>query len=257
MSSRNLLIVGVVLALITVVLLNVYVGRIRASEKAIAVLRLRPGVALAKGQQLGPNMVERLEVPERFEAVLGRAIPAAPESTTWLTDRPVTRDVSDGSVLLYEHFEDAPDERFAMRVQKGMRGLTIPVDSTAAVAFFVEPGSRVDILTTLAQVEVQNVQTPGGGRSVPQTVSEVATKTLLQNVRVLAVGRATTRGSYLGNVEEGFGTVTVEVTPLQAEKLVFALEHARRGLTLALRNPADEETPQLPSVDWSSLDRIQ
>lgn len=257
MSSRRLLVIGGILALATVVLLNVYVGRIRASEKAVSVLRLRPGVALAKSQTLGPDMLERMEVPERFRDMLGRAIPATPEATVWLRDRPVTRDVPDGSVLLYEHFEDDPEVRFAARVAEGMRGLSIPVDASSAVSFFVEPGSRVDVLATLASVSVEDAPLPGSGRSVPRATREVATRTLLQNVRVLAVGRATTRGSYLGHVEEGFGAVTLEVTPLQAEKLVFALEHARRGLTLVLRNPADASTPEIPSVDWSSLERIR
>lgn len=253
MTSRRLLITGILLGVAAVVLLNVYVARVRASQSSVSVLRLKPGVSLARGESLGPGMMEPLDLPESFGDVVARAIPASGEASVWLTDRPVTRDVPAGSVLLYEHFEDVPDERFAARVGDGMRAVTIPVDSATAVGFFVEPGSRVDVLVTLARIEVESQSVPGG-RSVPTTSQQVATSILLQNVRVLAVGRATSRGAYLGELEEGFGTVTVEVTPLQAEKLVFAMEHARRGLTLALRNPSDEKDVRLPSVDWSSLD---
>ena len=59
--------------------------------------------------------------------------------------------------------------------------------------------------------------------------------------------------------DQAFATVTVEVTPMQAEKLVFALEHTmpERVLTLALRSPGDETPANVSNVDWSEFDSIR
>ena len=87
-----------------------------------------------------------------------------------------------------------------------------------------------------------------------QRESQVVTKTILQNVKVLAVGRATSRGTYLNVSDSGFATVTVEVSPLDAEKIVFAIDEAARELTLVLRNPADEEEREISPVSWEAID---
>ncbi len=267
MSSQRLLIIGVILGIVTVVLLNLYVGQIQSSQESVQVLSLSPEVTLPKGQPVTAEMLTTVGLPAEFGSIVERAVGA--EASSWIIGRSVTTDVPAGSILLYEHFEEEPEERFAARISEGMRALTIPVDATSAVAYFVEPGSRVDIIGTLEEQRevVDQVSGQGGDYQVPLVTEKVSTKTLLQNVRVLAVGRATTRGSYLGTVgavddgygDDSFATVTIEVTPLQAEKIIFALEHAQpdRALTLVLRNPADERENNLPQVDWTQFDTIR
>jgi Flp pilus assembly protein CpaB len=132
------------------------------------------------------------------------------------------------------------------------------VSPQSAVAYFIEPGSRVDVLATFEQdaTTYEGVSLPGAPRPVqqPVTTRTVSTKTILQNVKVLAVGRAATRGTYEDEAEGGFDTVTVEVTPLDSERLTFAVDEAGRRLTLVLRNPQDEATVEVPSASFSSLE---
>ena len=47
----------------------------------------------------------------------------------------------------------------------------------------------------------------------------------------------------------------LEVSPLEAETLVFALQNPdlRGGLTLALRHPEDQVRAQLGTVSWGSI----
>lgn len=259
MSSQRLLILGAVLGLVTVVLLNLYVSGVQDQQESVKVLRLRPDIALAKGDRVTRAELVAVGLPAEFDDLLQQAIPANGDAARWIQDRPATSDVAAGSLLLYSHFEDQLEERFSAAIADGMRALSIPVKSTSAVGYFVEPGSRVDILATMREVQQIDLgQTPPG---VPSSITQpqVFTKTLLQNVKVLAVGRATTRGGYEGIKKGEFKDVTVEVTPLQAEKLVFALEHTepRRQLTLVLRNPADADEVRLPKVNWKDLDAIQ
>ena len=56
-------------------------------------------------------------------------------------------------------------------------------------------------------------------------------------------------------MSSGYNTVTVEVTPREAELLVF-VENMRGHLTLALRNPEDVSYEKnLPEVNFDMLER--
>ena len=267
MGSQRTLIIGAVLGVVAAVLVNFYINARVTDSESVQVYRLLPDRAVASGTVLSEDMVEWVGLPSEYGDVLQHAVPATDEAMAWITGRPVTRDVSAGSLLLYEYFEEDTSERFTGRIGEGMRAFTFPVDASSSVSYFVEPGARVDILATMKRIEMKERKAPAGAaKNVPagfERVETVASKTLLQNVRVLAVGQATTRGAYLGeaNASDGrrFNTVTVEVTPEQAEKLVFALEHStpKRALILVLRNPADEKVVPLRSVEWTSFDRIQ
>ncbi|OQW79703.1 MAG: Flp pilus assembly protein CpaB [Proteobacteria bacterium ST_bin14] len=109
----------------------------------------------------------------------------------------------------------------------GMRAVTVPVQANAAVAGFVFPGDRIDLMLT------QTV--PGGGDGPPLKVSE----TVLRNLRVLATDQRTdnTVGDDGKSVVRTFSSVTVEATPKLAEQLTVA--QTLGSLSLALRSIAD------------------
>lgn len=81
----------------------------------------------------------------------------------------------------------------------------------------------------------------------------VVTRTFLQNVRVLAVGTATTPTGAADRGNAAYSNVTVEVTPAEAEMLIFALGQSRGRLNLVLRNPGDDAITPLPSVNWTRM----
>lgn len=109
----------------------------------------------------------------------------------------------------------------------GMRAVTVPIQANAAVAGFVFPGDRVDMMLT------QTV--PGGGDGPPLKVSE----TVLRNLRVLATDQRTDNvvGENGKTVVQPFATVTVEATPKIAEQLAVA--QTLGTLSLSLRSIAD------------------
>jgi Flp pilus assembly protein CpaB len=259
--SKWLVIAGSLLGLLTVVLVNLHIDRLASSQKSVALLRLKPSVSLTMGQRVALDMLQTEEVPERFRSFTKLAISDSQESRAWIDGRPVTRDVAPGTLLLHEHFADEPRERFPARIATHKRAIAIPVTAASAVNYFIEPGSRVDILGTFESADQQPVAVPGPGDagSAPHTLTipslkrTTVTKTILQNVRVLAVGRAVTRGNYLELGRDSFSTVTVEVSGEDAEKLLFAISQVRGGLTLVLRNPEDQHIKAIPSVSWDSL----
>jgi pilus assembly protein CpaB len=124
-----------------------------------------------------------------------------------------------------------PQDRgfLAAALTPGMRAVTVPVSDIAAVAGFVFPGDRVDMVLT------QTV--PGGGDGPPLKVSE----TIIRNLRVLATGQVTDRKGEDGKpIVASFGNVTFEVTPKIAEKIAVAQNLG--ALSLALRSMADNQS---------------
>ena len=110
----------------------------------------------------------------------------------------------------------------------GMRAVTVPVSTQSAVAGFVFPGDRVDLILT------QNV--PGGGDGPPLKASE----TILRNMRVLATDQKTDKTSdeQGKTVVTQYSTVTVEATPRIAEQIAVA--QTVGTLSLSLRSLADQ-----------------
>lgn len=112
----------------------------------------------------------------------------------------------------------------AALIATGMRAVAVRVNDVTAVAGFVVPGTRVDLLAT------------GNASGEPSTV------TLLQDVPVLATGQKTER-SATGEPQNA-AVVTLLVSPEDAEKVALASQEAR--IQLALRNPTDpgRENPE-------------
>ena len=109
----------------------------------------------------------------------------------------------------------------------GMRAVTFPVSAQSAVAGFVFPGDRIDLVLTSSVA--------GGGDGQPLKVSE----TILSNVRVLATDQRTdnTTDDSGKTVVKTFGTVTVEATPKIAEQIAVAQTLGQ--ISLSLRSLAD------------------
>ena len=237
--SKWLLIIGTVLGLASVLLANYIINDVRSGQVSEPFLRLNPDITLSKGDKISAAHLRTERLPKSLNDLRHISMPDTEDTRQWIVGRAVTQDVPAGSFLLYKYFRDEPGKRFAARIKKDQRAVTIPVTSATAVAYFVEPGSKVDILGTF-EFTGQGEQT-------------AFTRTILQNIKVLAVEQATSRGNYLGVVEQGFNTVTVEVSPQNAEKLVFALSQSASGLTLVLRNIEDQQTTALPSANWETI----
>ena len=98
------------------------------------------------------------------------------------------------------------------------RAIAIPVATGGASTGILYPGDHVDVILT----QTFKNDPPLTRRSVGETVVE--------NLRVLAIDAADTKPTSAGN---SFGrTVTLEVTPEQAEKINVAAELGKLSLTL-------------------------
>ena len=153
-----------------------------------------------------------------------------------------------GEVLFWSDIEGGnPGVRgLAYDVRKQMRAVSISCNTASSVSGMVRPNDHVDVIATF------NFPDPETGMSKGDPV----TCTILQNVLVLATGSETakSRVSEMGVVKpSGYSTVTLEVTPREAEMLAFA-EQIRGRLVLTLRNNADTSyEKELPKVDFEKI----
>ena len=113
----------------------------------------------------------------------------------------------------------------SMLVRPKMRAASIEVNQVSGVSGFVLPGDRVDVLITVS---------PSRG------VEDAVTRTLLQNIEVLAAGQKTQQKD---GTPLSVQSVTLLVDPEGAEKVAHASHEGE--IHLVLRNPADQSQVNL------------
>jgi pilus assembly protein CpaB len=105
-------------------------------------------------------------------------------------------------------------------LEDGKRALTVKVDEVAGVAGFLHPGDHVDVLMDMA---MQN-----------ESKSEHFSKTILHDISILTTGQIWEQKGE--NKPVVVNTVTLELTPEQAEVLNLASNQGKIRLTLRNRN---------------------
>ena len=109
----------------------------------------------------------------------------------------------------------------------------------------VKPNDHVDVIGTFSFPK----PAPDG----KNVLQELVTCTILQNVLVLATGKETSKSGSSPFGSGSYSTVTLEVSPREAEMLVFA-EQIRGRLVLSLRNRNDTSyEKELPQVDFEKI----
>jgi pilus assembly protein CpaB len=120
-------------------------------------------------------------------------------------------------------------------IPEGYRAVTVKVDDEAGIAGFLYASTIVDVLVVIAP--------PTGG-------DQVISKIVLQNIKVLASGSELDQREN-GREAEAVKTVTLLVTPEQAEKLTLSSSEGR--LRLALRGSTDQQDAATGGANRSSL----
>jgi pilus assembly protein CpaB len=125
----------------------------------------------------------------------------------------------------------------AALIPESMRAVAVRVDDVVGVAGFVHPEDRVDVIVTIRPTKPED--------------AEPTSKIILQNIKVLAVGKD------LDTKEQGRGkpiavtVATLLVTPEESEKLALASNQGR--LLLTLRSWVDAQSVETPGSIPSAL----
>ena len=151
--------------------------------------------------------------------------------------------------------DTAKAQTLSVQIPPGLRGFTVPVDSTKSPATLISPGDFVDVI-----VSAELIRLGGSGSGTPELLGAGGEKakaavTILQNVQVMAVQRrhadtgvvydASTRGEPPGK-DDDVTYLTLAVTPEQAQLVWLAINEGK--LTVTLRSFGDDKIIVLPPV---------
>ncbi|MBA4387830.1 MAG: Flp pilus assembly protein CpaB [Verrucomicrobia bacterium] len=222
-------------------------GLLNLVEVIVAARDMPAGTMLGK-EDIGVNQIlestssERNVLPKEDKSLLGRRIlsPQRKGVPILWSDIEGGGPSSQGlaSIIKYNSFN-------AGTFSNSMRAISLSISGAAGLSGMLQPNDRVDVLGTFS-FPVKD----GKGE-------DLTTITVLQNVTVLAVGQTLAKQSYARGQQRntGYSTVTLEVTPGEAEVLVFAQQIQGR-LTLALRNPNDMTyQPSMPEVNFLYIEK--
>lgn len=190
------------------------------------------GRALRAGSLLGPEDLAPASLPA--EAVPPGSRPDTPAARAELVGGMLRRSVAAGEPLRAGEDVLRPGDRgfLAAVLGPGLRAVSIGVDAVSGAAGLIWPGDRVDLLLTQTLDEA----------SLP-AAHRVAGETVLADLRVIAIDQTLVQGaaSLESGPERGSRTVTLEVTPEQAERVAVAARLGR--LALAVRAALGAEAP--------------
>ena len=252
MKQKVLLIVSVVIGLMAAVLTRSYlnakdreVDKLKADfdrkHKKIEVIAVKK--ALPSGTTLTKEDIGTLSVVE--SSVKGHVVKA--DDYLAIINRKTIRPLQDGSPVFWSDIEGGePGSRgLAGDIKQRMRAISVNVSGAASVSGMVKPNDHVDVLGTFSFPSKSG-----------KDEMELVTMTILQDVLVLATGKETSKSQLLGDnraAASSYNTVTLEVTPREAEMLVFS-EQIKGRLSLALRNPDDVYFEKvLPRVNFEMI----
>lgn len=178
---------------------------------------------ISMGDPVSPQMVKLEDWPKD-------KIP--PGALTKIEDvegrRPKTK-IYAGSPILDNHLlsKGASDQGATGLIPKGYRVVSVKTDAVNSGSGLLRPGDRVDVLVHLEKCPA---------KGIPDT----STRIFLQDIKVFAVNDVFALDS-AQNSEESIKaqTVSLLVTPEQAEKVMLATELGR--IRLAMRSPEDDE----------------
>lgn len=158
-------------------------------------------------------------------------------------------------ILKTKLLQPGPDTGIALQVAPSKRAVTLPVDEVRGVAKLIRPGDRVDIFAAIES---------GRGISARKEVALI-----MQDTVVLATGvhvvnnlprsfeldpnnKNLIQTTLTGNTS--YNTITVEVTPKEAQDLIYIYSTSPQNLFFTLRNPNDRAVP--PRIPSSTSDTI-
>lgn len=126
------------------------------------------------------------------------------------------------------------DVGLTVRMAPGMRAVSVQIDKVKGISGLIQPGDRVDVIA----------QAPKTSAAPPPAAA------ILRGIRVLAIGDSLEYTSATPSPQESNATtVTLEVTPKQADLLVMA--DLNTTLRLALRSPREPlNSEPTESLHW-------
>lgn len=234
---KRVIVLAVLLGLISMSLLYVYLeGKeeveavpVQLSEVVVAVTAIPAHVTVT------PEMVTVKSIPS--EAVHPDAISSIDDIVGFTTNMAI---YNDEQIIRTKVATDENSVNLSFRIPENMRAMTIPMTEISGVGGYIVEGDKIDILVTYTleaadddPVTEQNEEIEG----------KTVTYTQFQNIVIIEKGPNTTPTEGQAQPTGVTSSLTLLVTPSQAEVLTYA--QMSGSINMTLRNPVDENINEL------------
>jgi pilus assembly protein CpaB len=191
-------------------------------------------VPLTGGVLLHPTDIVAAQVP--IANVPADASIDTPANRAALIGSMARSSIGAGAPILNSELIHPGDHGFLAAVlAPGMRAVTIAVDAVTGANGLIWPGDYVDVLLT------QNFGAAGSSKSI-------VSQDVLDNVRVIATGQELIKTAQAGPAEAPDQTVTLEVTPDEASRVLVASNLGKLSLIVhsSQKSLTDAAAPTQP-----------
>ncbi|MBC7512840.1 MAG: Flp pilus assembly protein CpaB [Herminiimonas sp.] len=222
------LLIGALAAVAARSYLSSQIEAIEARGKGKTVKVIVASRALKRGDKVSSASVAVRDIPVEF----AHSVAVTPEAFDRIDGQALAYPVRAGEMILWGLMEGKRVPTFSARVEAGHRAMTVAVDEISSISGLLEPGDLIDLLVTFERK----------GRKI--------TRPLLQGVQVMATGQQVVDSPREGERRQ-YSTVTIDITPAQAQNVILARDAGR--VTALLRNPDDKKPMAGGNADMTAL----
>ncbi len=235
--NKKIIFIAVIMAFITTFLVYFYVSSLKAKPETDAE---RMSVFVAVRDLTPKHKITEGDIKE--ERVLKEYLNVkAVRDRSEILGRLVKDTIMEGEQILKDRLVSDGETNLVYNVPDGKRAVSINVNEQIGVANLVRPGDYVDIIASFEKEEVED--------KYNKIVYPRTSKIVLQNLLVLASGQEQMIAG--DKTAEMPKTVTLAVTPGEAEKLVFITEYAT--VRMILRPVGDNSAVKTEGVTRNDL----
>jgi len=191
-----------------------YKGQLDQTEPMVSVVV--PARKIIRGEVVNPEMLVTREIPAQYADSNSVGV----DNYEIALGQRVEFDIDEGRPLLWAHLEGGLTPTFSGKVEDGLRAMTVRVDEINSISGFLQPKDRVDLLMSHGSGDDQEI--------FP----------LIERLNVIATGVQTLVDKNSDGATRNFSTITVQVSPDQAQRITLAQKVGQ--ITAVLRNPDDD-----------------
>ncbi|HAI11629.1 MAG TPA: hypothetical protein DCM28_07980 [Phycisphaerales bacterium] len=233
-GNTKLVIAAVVLAVLAVILTNIYIMQIRNENKLASFPVYILQVSMSSGDRLRKRDIREVRVPDTptFREAFDEQMGAMDETGLRVRldqKEPLQRTAHAGEILLFRHFTSPDSTAIDQNIARGKRLKVLSINSKT-VPGALRLGMFVDLEAAF------------------NTQSGVQVLPVMERVKVIALGSATSYEASSSRMSQSrFSSITVEVTPDQATQMNLIERVMIGNFDLTVRNPGDTELSKIPS----------
>jgi pilus assembly protein CpaB len=234
--NRKIIAISLILAVISVFMIYIYIKKATALPEADEYINVYTAAKTLPSKHIITNAdIKQVKVLKEYlnsKAVLKKAD---------IVGKRLKDSVIEGEQILRDRLIDEDNTALAYNIPQGKRAVSIDVNDQISVSNLLRPGDYVDVIVSF---ETEEFEGP-----VNKTLYPRVTKTIIQNVEVLALGQE--QNIKDEKTKEPPKTITLAVSPEEAESLVYATEYGT--IRLALRPVEDADTINTHGVIRSDI----